>query len=487
TSINDAGKSALYISHNLGVVSRISDRVAVLYASEVVETGPTAELFQRPVHPYTQGLIRSIPQFGQRKTIQALQGIPGEMVKPGSRPQGCLFASRCELATEKCQLVRPEIEQVGGGQTVRCHYWQDIVSGRLRLSSPSRSMKNTAIKDRKELLSVNGLEIDYGFRGILGSEGKGRKRAVNHVGLVLSKGEILGIVGESGSGKTSLARAVIGLVERSGGDIRLHGLNLPTGLQGRRRDQLKSIQMIYQNPEDALNPHLTVGEILARPLIRLLDMNEKSASERVGELLLMVNLPPDFSARRPGELSGGEKQRVALARAFAANPDLVLADEPVSALDVSIRAGILDLISKIQAEKGTSVIFISHDLSVVAYLADQVAVMYLGQIVEFTGNEELLSTPHHPYTEALLSLAPGIGPGESQTGVRIEGEIPLGVDMLKGCPFYSRCPRVLGEVCRVESPPWRTTPDGKRILCHIPLEDPLQVQGFTMPSVTEDR
>jgi peptide/nickel transport system ATP-binding protein len=322
-----------------------------------------------------------------------------------------------------------------------------------------------------------------------------RVRAVNGVSLAIGSGQTLGLVGESGSGKTTLARAVIGLVERTEGDIELFNASLPPALNERGRDTLRHLQMVFQNPEEALNPYLSVGESLRRPFMTLLGKSRQEADELVGQLLAAVRLPADFAGRLPGQLSGGEKQRVAIARAFAANPSLLLADEPVSSLDVSVQATILNLLNELQQERGNAILFISHDLAVVGYLADVVAVMYLGEVMEVVGAADLFTPPYHPYTEALLAAIPVLdrGKGTQEEGElsivngqwsmvneeglpgpdmsRLEGELPGPTAVLTGCPFHTRCPRFLGNICVEERPPWREGENGARIFCHIPLEE----------------
>jgi peptide/nickel transport system ATP-binding protein len=284
-------------------------------------------------------------------------------------------------------------------------------------------------------------------------------------------------VGESGSGKTTLARAVAGLVERSEGEMELLGFPLPARLSQRSLEMLRHLQMVFQNPEEALNPYLSVGSALRRPLLILLKKSGPEADAEVKRMLAAVRLPDETERRMPGQLSGGEKQRVAIARAFASNPDLLLADEPVSSLDVSVQASILNLLNELQVEQGASMLFISHDLAVVGYLADWIAVIYLGHLMELASAPALFEPPYHPYTEALLSAVPVADPGVEQERIRLEGDIPSPADVPSGCPFHTRCPRFLGEVCVTQTPPWRTDPaTGKKYFCHIPVEDLLAVQ-----------
>jgi peptide/nickel transport system ATP-binding protein len=326
-------------------------------------------------------------------------------------------------------------------------------------------------------------------------------KAVDGVDLAIGRGFTLGLVGESGSGKTSLARAVIGLEKATGGKMELLGLSLPSGISKRTLEMMRHLQIVFQNPEEALNPYRTVGETLRRPLMKLSltsgqastgqALSRKEADEAVTSLLADVRLPAEYAQRRPGQLSGGEKQRVAIARAFAANPDLLISDEPVSALDVSVQASILNLLHDLQAERGTSNLFISHNLAVVGYLADQIAVIYAGSLMELAGAEDLFKPPYHPYTEALLGSIldltipltdPDARPRRRREHIRLEGDVPNQLSAedetgsQSGCPFHTRCPRFLGDICADEQPPWQETKTGKRIFCHIPIEELEQAQ-----------
>jgi peptide/nickel transport system ATP-binding protein len=264
----------------------------------------------------------------------------------------------------------------------------------------------------------------------------------------------------------------VGLVPRSAGEIKLQEVSLPPDLSRRSLEILRGLQMVFQNPEEALNPYLTIGESLSSPLMTLLGQSPGQAQAGVGRLLAAVRLPPAYAERRPGQLSGGEQQRVAIARAFASNPALLIGDEPVSSLDVSVQASILNLLNELQAEHGSSLLFISHNLAVVGYLADTVAVIYLGRLMQVSAGGHIFEPPYHPYTEALLSAIPPADPGAAQERVRLEGEVPSPMAVPPGCPFHTRCPRFLGDICVRETPPWRVEPEtGKRIFCHIPLAE----------------
>jgi peptide/nickel transport system ATP-binding protein len=279
---------------------------------------------------------------------------------------------------------------------------------------------------------------------------------------------MVGLVGESGSGKTTLARAIVGLAEHTGGEIVLRDLTLLPGLRKRTADMVCCLQIIFQDPEEALNPYLSVGEVLRRPVRRLRKQSRQEAEHTVADLLEAVHLSADYADRLPGQLSGGEKQRVALARAFAPNPDLLIADEPVSSLDVSVQASILNLFNELQMKHEIGTLFISHDLAVVGYLADVVAVIYLGTLMEVAPADVIFDPPHHPYTEALLSSVPLIDPEGERQQIRLEGEVPSPSEELTGCPFHTRCPRFLGDVCVEKVPPWREDEEtGKRYFCHI--------------------
>lgn len=471
------GTSLLYVTHNLGVVATLSDRVAVMYAGELAEVAPTQEIFRQPLHPYSRGLLDSVPRLGQRKDVNPLLGIEGQIPALGELPDACVYAPRCPLAIEICWQKRPMLDAPTAERGVRCHRWPEILTGEISASTTSKQVDTyTSKQDQAErVLNVEGLRVVYplprSLAQIASRQPRTAVQAVRGVSLAAGRGQTIGIVGESGSGKSSLARAIIGLAEPRAGKVDLLDVRLPPRLSQRSPAMLAHLQMVFQNPEEGLNPYLTVGETLSRPLINLRGMNAAEANQRVPELLAAVRLPADYAGRLPGQLSGGEKQRVAIARAFAANPELLLADEPVSALDVSVQANILNLLAELQAEQQNALLFISHDIAVVGYLADQIAVMYLGEVMQFSPAERIFDPPYHPYTEALLSSVPPPDPFVAQERIRLEGELPSAVNPPSGCPFHTRCPRFLGDICVHETPPWREMKDGKRIFCHIPLEE----------------
>ena len=476
--------AALYVTHNLGVVARICDRVAVLYAGELVEDAETGDLFRNPIHPYTQGLLESVPQPGDNKGTLDLASIPGRIPSLGERPPACVFAPRCSLAIELCHQERPALEAPQDGRSVRCHRWSEIVTGEIsaRVGPSSRFTEASvqAAGDEPDVLNVESLQVHFDVRrsikDVLTGKRADQVKAVDNVDLSIKKGRTLGLVGESGSGKTSLARAVIGLEEASGGEMTLLNIELSPKLSKRPAETLRSLQIVFQNPEDALNPYFTVGQTLRRPLMKMRHLKRDEADKAVEQLLANVQLPSHYAQRRPGQLSGGEKQRIAIARALATDPDLLLSDEPVSALDVSVQASVLNLLQDLQSERGISNLFISHNLAVVGYLADTVAIIYAGNLMEVATSEELFQPPYHPYTEALLSAIPLTDPDVRPERIRLEGDVPNQIDIPSGCPFHPRCPRYLGDICADERPSWQVGKSGTRIFCHIPVDELAEIQ-----------
>jgi peptide/nickel transport system ATP-binding protein len=503
------GTALLYVSHSLGVIAQLCSRTAVLYAGELVEDAPVEVLYRRPLHPYTRGLLASMPMVGQHKTDAPLRPIPGRIPALGMIP-GCVFAPRCPLALELCRQQRPALDTTATiGHRVRCHRWREIEAGTV---SADPLVETTALgsvePETAPSVVLQAADLQKRFpqrrslRELVKRATPRAVRAVDGVSLAVGRGRTLGLVGESGSGKTTVARCIIGLTERSGGTLTLLDLPLPPGISARERDTLRRIQMVFQNPEESLNPHLTVAEILRRPLQTLARRTRAEADAAVPGLLSAVRLDPAFANRTPVQLSGGEKQRVAIARAFAAQPDLLLFDEAVSALDVSVQASILNLLNDLQHETRYAALFISHDLAVVGYLADDVAVMYLGRLMETGPVEAVFAPPYHPYTEALLSAIPRIDEarrlGQDSpsrplprtqlddarrlAAIRLPGDVPSPSDIPSGCPFHTRCPRFLGDTCVNEPPPWRVALSGARISCHIPLADLEQMQALSSRS-----
>jgi len=304
--------------------------------------------------------------------------------------------------------------------------------------------------------------------------------ALDATSLWIGRGQTLGVVGESGSGKTTLARTIIGLAPATSGTVSLDGQVLPPNVNKRDRALLKRMQMVFQNPDATLNPHRSVGAAIARPMRLLKGVRGAELRRQSIELLKAVQLPASYFGRKPGELSQGERQRVAIARAFAADPELVLCDEPISSLDVSVQGALMNLLLGLQAERGTSYLFISHDLSAVQHLSDVIAVVYLGHMVEWGAATRVLTPPFHPYTEALLSAIPVADPDVLQANIRLEGSVPTPIDVPSGCRFHPRCPRCLGEICSTQEPPWQDGGGGHWIYCHIPLDTLREFEAQTI-------
>jgi peptide/nickel transport system ATP-binding protein len=488
--IASRGVAALYVTHALGVVARLCDRVAVLYAGELVEDGPVREMFRAPLHPYTRGLLDSVPRLGQQRHRHVLRPIVGQVPEPGFRPTGCVFAPRCPVATDFTRQERPALEPVGELRRVRCHRWREIDSGSLDPRQPSEGQVSPTREQGHHpeptlLVERLGKSFDTG-RSLLDllRRRSGRKvAAVDTVDFEIGRNRTLGLVGESGSGKSTLARSIAGLLRPSHGRIELLGQPLAPVVARRDEAALRRLQMVFQSPDEALNPHHTVGEILSRPLRRLVNDSRNEHLERVGDLLEAVKLNPGYRGRLPRQLSGGERQRVAIARAFASEPDLLLLDESVSGLDSSVQGAILTLLNRLQDERRTAYLFISHDLAVVGFVADEIAVIYRGRLMEQGPTAAVLEPPYHPYTEALLSAVPLLDPEARQQSIRLRGSgsVPTAG---RGCPFHDRCPRFLGDICVDVEPPWRTTDDGARIYCHIPVDElnALQERAFEFAS-----
>ena len=475
----------LYITHDLGVVTRICERVGVMYAGEFMEQSPLRDLFKRPLHPYTLDLLGCVPRFETTPQKRSLVTIPGSIPRLDELPVGCVFSPRCGFSEEACTVARPPLTEVAEGHLTACRRFEIVPAPAEYLRRATEALSAVAQSAHEDTCLVEVDDTMTYFKGPSSGLIPGRRthrtiRAVDGVSLTVNKGETVGIVGESGSGKTTVARAIIGLTPRTGGDIRLRGKSLAPSTGGRSRSVLREIQMVFQNPDASLNPTRTVGDAIMRPLVLLGGLGGEPARRRAEELLQAVSLPVSYFERLPNELSGGEKQRVAIARAFAAEPELILCDEPISSLDVSVQGALMNLLMRLQAEQETSYVFISHDLSAVQHLSDTIAVVYLGRIMEIGDAFRVLTPPFHPYTEALLSAVPVADPDVTQTPIRLGGTVPSAMDVPPGCRFHPRCPRALGDICREQEPPEREAEGGHRIYCHIPLEELSRLQQETL-------
>ena len=470
--------SILFISHNLAVIAKMCDRVGVLYAGELIEEGPAREVFDAPRHPYTVGLLRCIPRGGQRKDHGRLDTIPGFLPAPGSELTGCIFAPRCPIAEDRCRTAAPPAFPVGAGRTSRCYLHE--AAAELPRSTPADLELPIERPDRRPIVALEGVSKTFGSH----SEAV---KALVAVSLSLEAGETLGLVGESGSGKTTLARVLLGLIEPDEDSaITLDGEALRADARRRPRDQLKALQIVFQNPDSALNRRHTVRRLISRPLARLAGLSGAQLRERLADLVRSVRMEERQLSLRPSQLSGGLKQRVAIARAFAGGPRVVVCDEPTSALDVSVQAAILNLLVDLQAKERVTYLFISHDLGLVRYLSDRIAVLYLGRIMELGPAETVFAGPHHPYTEALLSAVPSLD-GQRPERIRLTGEIPSAADPPSGCVFHTRCPRRLptGE-CESSEPPLREVAPGHLMSCHIPIDELTVLQRSGAGTVTRE-
>jgi len=479
----------LYVSHNLGVIARVADRVMVMYAGQTVEQASVGQLFNSPRHPYTTGLLGCVPQppaDGGRVT--KLRSIPGGVyAAEETSAEGCLFATRCPMVRDSCRVESPQMLDAGDDQWSRCFFWSDV---RPEIWGEAESKEDGHRAAAELVLSAKGLRRFYGRWQrkylLFGPWVRPPVRAVPHVDFNVGSGRTLGIVGESGSGKTTLARAVVGLVPRDRGELRLRTEELAPGVEDRTRDQQAALRMVFQNPTASLNPKLPIRHTILRSLRKFSRLNHRERRERAAELLKAVGLDPAYLDRHPGELSGGEQQRVALAGAFAGNADVIVADEAVSALDVSVQAQVLNLLQRHQQETGTSYIFISHDLGVVRYLSDDIIVLYAGHVAETGPTECVLTTPSHPYTEALLSAVPVPDPDAAPTRIRLPGAVPSLRQRFQGCFFAGRCPRKVGDICDTTPPPGRTGPDSPDhvIYCHISIDQLMAMQREQVSEAT---
>jgi peptide/nickel transport system ATP-binding protein len=438
---SETNAAVLLIAHNLGVIRTMCDRVGVMYAGKIVEEGDAQEVFESPKHPYTMGLLNSIPRRGLRKTERALFTIPGNLPQIGTPLPTCVYVDRCPLADDTCRTDVPPVVDLGGGHWTRCHHYERTD----QIPEPEAEVTDYDVAS-DTIVELTGVSKTFRQHGT-------DIPALVSVDLGFGEGETLGLVGESGSGKSTLAKTLIGIHEPdAGGEISLDGRALKTRAADRRVESIRAFQMVFQNPDSALNRMWTVRRILRRSVTKLTGVKGADADRRVEDLAEAMRLSPRHLDMRPRQLSGGLKQRVAIARAFAGDPRIVVCDEPTSALDVSVQAAILNLLAVLQNDERTSYLFITHDINVVRYLSDRIAVMYLGRIMELGTTDVLFDGPNHPYTEALLSAVPSID-GEAHDRIPLKGEIPSPANPPSGCVFHSRCHRFMPGKCDVIDPP----------------------------------
>ena len=468
------GTSMLFISHNLGLVLETCDRLCVMYSGEAVERGSIEAVFDEMQHPYTQALFRSIPLPGADKNARPLVAIPGNFPLPHERPPGCNFGPRCDyFEAGRCDAQDIPMSVVPGGDDrhhTRCLKFQEI-----DWNAPiTVGEQKEKAKVGNVVLKMDNLKKYYevAANALFGGGETKVVKANETLSFEARESETLAIVGESGCGKSTFAKVLMGLETATEGQILLDNRNIEkTPIEERDTKTISDVQMVFQNPFDTLNPSMTVGRQIMRALeIFGVGDSEAARKQRMLELLDLVKLPRAFADRMPRQLSGGQKQRVGIARAFAGDARIVVADEPVSALDVSVQAAVTDLLMEIQREHKTTLLFISHDLSIVRYLSDRVMVMYLGHVVELGSTDQVFAPPYHPYTEALLSAVPIADTSVEKEHIVLEGDIPSAMNPPPGCPFQTRCrwkSKVGNGLCEKEVPPVKMLADGHQIKCHL--------------------
>ncbi|HQZ05596.1 MAG: ABC transporter ATP-binding protein [Rhodoferax sp.] len=469
----DTGAAVILITHDLGVVAEVAHRVAVMYGGRIVETASVHEIFRQPRHPYTVGLLRSIPRIDTLDT--RLIPIPGQPPGPAQLPAGCSFHPRCAIGRERprCASETPALVDDGAGHASACHYADEVATMLENLQSQARQpaqprAQPDAARAREPLLAVEGLQVFFPVKAGLLRRRVGWVRAVDGVSLSVFPGQTVGLVGESGCGKTTTGRAIMGLVPATAGRVVFDGQDIAGLPAAQMRKVRRHMQYIFQDPYSSLNPIKTVGDIVAEPL-RIHGLYESAGGARwVRELFDLVGLTASMMNRFPQEFSGGQRQRIGIARALALKPRLLILDEPVAALDVSIQAQVINLLQDLQRELGLAYLFIAHDLSVVRHISDRVAVMYLGRIVEESSRDALYGQPTHPYTQSLLSAVPVPDPAlrEKRTRILLAGDIPNPARPPSGCHFHPRCFKA-GALCKIEPPAFVPYPDSPtRVACH---------------------
>ena len=478
------GMATLLVTHDMGVVAGRAHRISVMYAGRIVETASTQEIFGAMRHPYTQALLGSIPRLDQdnTKALISIRGLPPDLTNP---PAGCRFAPRCAFATDKCRAEEPPLTGRDPEHLFAC--WHPVDGP---AEAPKVFVQRTPTAAAETSTDGHLLEIVDAVREYPVTAGAVLQRKVNSVKAVsgvslhVDAGEALGLVGESGCGKTTLGKLIVGVEKPDAGRIALAGVEI-FGMHGRGlRRARRDLQMMFQDPYASLDPRMRVQTILREPLVIQNMGGRKEQDARIRQLLDEVGLPENALERYPHEFSGGQRQRIALARALMLEPKVIVADEPVSALDVSIRSQVLNLMKRLQAEHQRASVVISHDLAVVKYLADRIAVMYLGKVVELGTGDDIYRRPAHPYTDALIKTIPLPDPAaeKAKTEVGIRGELPSPIDPPSGCRFRTRCPRAQG-LCAEEEPLLRRFGPTQQAACHFPLHEPEPTQTAAAEAV----
>lgn len=453
--------SVLFIGHNLAVISRMCHRVGVLYAGTLVEEGKTKDIFSAPNHPYTIGLLRCLPQLGLSKKDKRLDTIPGFLPARLDFHKGCVFAARCAIAQDLCHTTEPVLAPTGAGRVSRCHFPEQILSISSVNTLPLSAKELQARSDRP-VLSAKNLSKNFGSKDH-------PHHVVRDISFQIMAGETLGLVGESGSGKTTIARMLLGMIEPDAeSQILLDGEPLAPLVGKRNKVELEALQIVFQNPDAALNRSQTIRHIISRPMQKFCGYKGAKLKEKLLLLAGQLRLTERYLPMKPRQLSGGLKQRIAIARAFAGEPRVVVCDEPTSALDVSVQAAILNLLADMQEDRQVSYLFISHDLRVIRYISDQIAVLYLGRMMEIGPAEDVFKGPHHPYTESLIAATMA---DSTHSGSKLTGEIPSVAKPSAGCVFHARCLRKIGKICEEKEPGLITYGSGHAIRCHLPLDE----------------
>jgi peptide/nickel transport system ATP-binding protein len=468
----DSRMSILLITHDLGVVSEMAHRIAVMYAGEIVEIAPRARFFGSPAHPYSAKLFEALPGGAGRDRPLAV--IPGTVPPLDRVFSGCRFADRCDRAWSLCRQRAPEMTDIGGGQHVRCHLYSADLDVRRDAGSRKRQAVGSAVHQPAAaelacapLLQVEDLKVYFPIRRGLFKRVVGHVKAVDGVSLEIPSHRTVALVGESGCGKTTVGKGILQLVPTAAGCVTFEGKNLCALSRKALRPWRRDFQIIFQDPYHSLNPRMRVMEIVEEGMAALgVGTDRAQRQQRVDALLAQVGLQPDMKLRYPHEFSGGQRQRIAIARALAVEPKLIICDEPTSALDVSVQAQILNLLKELQLNLGIAYLFITHNISVVEFLAHEVAVMYLGRIVEKGSVQEVLGSPRHPYTRALLSAVPAVDEQLKREIIRLQGELPSAVNPPAGCHFHPRCPDAM-PVCRQSYPVISGVSATHEVRCHL--------------------
>ena len=464
----ELGMSVIWITHDLGVVANLADRVLVMYAGRIAEQGGVSDIYRRPRHPYTAGLLRSVPRLDV-VLPDRLAEIPGSPPDMTVDPPGCAFEARCPMVADECRTARPGLATTDHpDHWSACFHWAAMAE---KEPFPASVRRRGLEIDRADeaLLVVDGLEVHFPIQQGWRRRSTGVVRAVDGVSFEVARGRTLGLVGESGCGKTTLGRSVLRLVEPTAGRVSFGGADV-LRLRGMElRQTRRRMQMVFQDPGAAMNPGMRVRDVVAEPLVIHGLLKRGDLRRRVGDLLEIVGLRPAEMDRYPHELSGGQRQRIVIARALALEPDLVICDEPVSSLDVSVQAQIINLLVRLQRDLGLAYLFIAHDLAVVRQISDRVAVMYLGQIVELADRAAIYERPLHPYTQGLLRSAPVPDPAlaDARREPAIWGDLPSPAAPPPGCRFNTRCPIAQRGLCDIEVPPLRELAPGQFVACHL--------------------